>query len=110
MFCCAEFDGEGPHQADHTVFGGDVVAGVRVGLQAADRAGQDDRAAAAARKDMRDTGFHGLPDAGEVDVDHVGPVALAGLVQRLTAVADAGVGDDDVQPAQLLDTARPPRP
>ena len=29
--------------------------------------------------------------------------ALAGLVQRRTAVADAGVGDDDVQPAELLD-------
>ncbi len=26
------------------------------------------------------------------------------------AVADAGVGDDDVEPAQLLDAARRPRP
>ena len=52
---------------------------------------------------MRHTGFHRLPHAAEVDVDHVGPVALAGLVQRRAAVADARVGDDDVQPAQLLD-------
>ena len=44
----AEFDGEGAHQADHTVLGGDVVTGVRIGLQAADRAGEDDRAAVAA--------------------------------------------------------------
>ena len=28
---------------------------------------------------------------------------LAGLVERLAAVADAGVGDDDVEPAELLD-------
>ena len=38
----------------------------------------------------------------EVNVDHVGPVAFAGLVQRRATVADARVGDDDVQPAQLL--------
>ena len=99
----AEFDRERPHQANHTVFGGHVVTGVRVGLQAADRAGEDDRAAAAARKDVRHTGFHRLPDAAEVDVDHVRPVALAGLVERRTAVADSRVGDDDVQPAELLD-------
>ena len=54
--------------------------------------------------DMRDTGFHGLPHTAQVDVDHVGPVFFAGLVQRLAAVADACVGDDDVQSAQLLDT------
>ena len=41
----------------------------------------------------------------QVDVDHVGPVGFAGLVQRLAAVADAGVGADDVQPAELLDAA-----
>src|SRR5689334_1408975 len=99
---CTELDGERPHQTDHAVFGGHIVAGVRVGLQAAHRTGQNDRAAAAARKDVRHTGFHRLPHPTEVDVDHVCPVALAGLVQRRTAVADAGVGDDDVQPAELL--------
>ena len=40
-----EFDGEGTHQADDTVFGGDVVSGVRVSLESADRAGHDDRSA-----------------------------------------------------------------
>ena len=103
MFCCAEFDREGPHQADDAVFGGHVVTAVRVGLQTADRAGQNDRPAATALKEMRHTGFHRLPHAAEVDVDHVRPVFLAGLVQRCAAVADAGVGDDDVEPAQLLD-------
>src|SRR5947209_881561 len=53
---------------------------------------------------MGHTGFHGLPYAAQVDVDHGGPVAFTGLVQRLTAVANAGVGNDDVQPAELLDT------
>src|SRR5437588_8222214 len=52
---------------------------------------------------MRHSRFHGLPDATQVDVDHGGPVGFAGLVKRLAAVADAGVGDDDVQPAELLD-------
>src|SRR6476619_1852928 len=49
---CTEFNAERPHQAHHTVFGGDVVAGMRVGLQAADRAGQDDRTATAACLNM----------------------------------------------------------
>lgn len=30
-----EFDGAGTHQADHAVFGGDVVTGVRVAFEAA---------------------------------------------------------------------------
>ena len=51
---------------------------------------------------MRHTGFDRLPHAAEVDVDHVGPVALARLVERRAAIADACVGDDDVQPAHLL--------
>src|SRR5690606_16721108 len=100
----SQLDREGAHQPDHPVLGGDVVAGVRVGLQPADGAGEDDRPAAAAGEDMRYPGLDRLPHPGEVDVDHVGPVAFAGLVQRLTAVADAGVGDDDVEPAELLDT------
>ena len=40
-----EFDGEGTHQTDDAVLGGDVVAGVWIGLEAADGAGQDDRPA-----------------------------------------------------------------
>ncbi len=101
----AEFDGEGAHQADHAVLGGDVVTGVRVGLEAPDRTGQNDRAALALGNQVRHTGFDGFPDAGKVDVDHVAPVVFAGLVQSLAAVADSGVGADDVQPAQLLDAA-----
>jgi hypothetical protein len=38
-----ERDGERPHQSDDTVLGGDVVIDVRIGSEAANRAGQDDR-------------------------------------------------------------------
>src|SRR5690349_10239048 len=99
-----QLDSEGPHQSDHAVLGCDVVTGVRVRLQSAYRAGEHDRAALTAGDQMWHSGLHGFPDSGEVDTDHVVPVMLGGLVQRLAAVANAGVGDDDVQPAQLLDT------
>src|SRR5262249_1741611 len=88
--------------AHHTVFGGDVVAGVRVSLQTADRTGQDDRAAATAGQDVRDACLDRLPHTAQVDVDHGGPVRFAGLVQRRAAVADAGVGNGAAQSAQLL--------
>src|SRR2546426_3317220 len=54
---------------------------------------------------MWHTGFDGVPDAGQVDVDHVCPVVLTGLVQGRSAVADSCVGDNDVESAQLLNTA-----
>ena len=100
-----QLDCEGPHEAHDAVLGGNVVTAMRVGLQPAHRAGQDDRPAFAARDDVRDTGFHRLPHPRQVDVDHLRPVFFAGLVQRVAAVADACVGHDDVQPAQLLDAA-----
>ena len=59
----------------------------------------------ALRNKVWNNGFDGLPDSGEVDVDHVAPIVFAGLVEGLAAVADAGVGADDVQPPQLLDAA-----
>ena len=62
----AEFDGEGAHQADHAVLGGDVVTGVGVGLQTADRAGHDDRSAVSTGDQMWHSGFDGLPDAGRL--------------------------------------------
>ncbi len=52
---------------------------------------------------MRNARLDGLPHAAEVDVDHGRPVGLAGLVQGLATVPDAGVGDDDVEAAHLLD-------
>src|SRR5262245_1728297 len=54
---------------------------------------------------MWDSSFDRLPNTGQVDVDHVGPVGLTGAVERLPTVADSRVGADDVQPSQLLDAA-----
>ena len=101
----AEFDGEGPHQPDHSMFGRHVVAGVRVCLQTRDRTGQDDRAASAAGQQMRDAGLHRLPHPAEVDVDHLLPDVFLHPVEPSSDSADACVGDDDVQPAELLDAA-----
>src|SRR6201997_2289078 len=97
-----QLDCEGPHDAHYTVLGSDIAAAVGVGLESAHRAGQDDRTAFAARDHMWHTGFHRLPDARQVYVDHFLPVVFGGLVQRVAAIADARVGHDDVQPAQLL--------
>jgi hypothetical protein len=77
------------------------VADVRVGLQPADGTGQHHRPAAAALDQVRDRGLGAQPHAGQVDVDHVLPEFLLHLVQRVAGVPDAGVGHDDVQPAQL---------
>ena len=63
-----------------------------------------DGTAPAARDQMRHSGFDGPATAGEVDVDHVGPSASLG--DRASGpVADAGIGHDDVELAQLLDAA-----
>ena len=53
---------------------------------------------------MRNTGFHGLPDATEVDAEGFLPARLVHLVQFDPAGPDAGVGHDDVQTSELLDT------
>src|SRR5689334_8647446 len=47
-------------------------------------------------------GFHGVPRAGEVDVDHLPPRVSADL-PRLSAGTDTGVGDDDVHSTQLVE-------
>ncbi len=79
---------------------------MRVCLQSAHRTGEDDGTAPPARDDVRHSGFHRLPHAGQVDVDHLVPVEFAGLVQGgIAAVADTGVGHHDVEAAQLLDPA-----
>jgi hypothetical protein len=49
---------------------------------------------------VRDRGLGGVPDAGQVDVDHVLPGAVIQLFQRAEA-EDAGVGRDDVQLPEL---------
>src|SRR3984957_9858835 len=54
---------------------------------------------------MRHTGFHGVPDTGESQVDHVLPDVLANLVQLVAEGPDTGVRDNDVEPAEVFHTA-----
>ena len=41
----------------------------------------------------------------EVDVEHLLPARLVHLVEHRAGRADPGVGDDDVEPSELLDPA-----
>ncbi|WP_369816583.1 SDR family NAD(P)-dependent oxidoreductase, partial [Mycobacterium sp. E740] len=72
---------------------------MRVGLQTADRTGQDDRPAATALEDVRHARLDGLPHTAEVDVrdyDALKAAVDAGVEQmgRLDIiVANAGIGN-----------------
>ena len=100
-------EGERLHDADDAELRGAVVHVVRAGLESVDRRGHHDRAAALLHH-VRQHRLRGLPDAGEVDGDHVVPLLVGELVggrQR----EDAGVGDEDVDLAELGDALRAPR-
>ena len=84
-----------PHDA---VLGRRVVPDVRDGHQPGGRAGQDDRSASGLAQ-VRDRRLGGVPDAGQVDVDHVLPVGIAELFKRAEA-EDPGVGRHDVEPPE----------
>src|SRR3954454_2359183 len=99
-----KLDGEGAHQTHHAMLGGNVMTGVWVGLEPSNRTGQHDRTTATTGEDVWHTDFDGFPYTRKVYVDHVLPVVLAGLVKCCSAVPDSSVGDDDVEPPQLLDT------
>ena len=74
---------------------------VRRALEAGAGADDDDRAAAG-RPQVGDGGLDRVPHAGQVDVDHVLPGLLAQFLGPAEA-DDAGVGDHDVEPAELGD-------
>ena len=105
--CVAQFDGEGPHQPDHAVLGRDVVADVRVGLEPADR----DWSGRSSRRDRRPA--CAAPPAFTVFQTPLRLTSIISchrcprrhLVQLDAGGADARVGDDDVQPPELLDAA-----
>ena len=99
----AEFHRQRPHQPDDAVLGRDVVAHARHRFRAADGAGEHDRAAPAARDQVRDGRPGGVPRAGQVDVDGVMPVVHAHVLHRAADARDARVGHHDVQPAELGD-------
>ena len=75
----------------------------RLELDSGGRADQDDRPATAAVDDVLGTGHHGVPGAGEVDVDDVSPLLGGDGVPGMRS-SDAGVGDDDIETAELGDT------
>ena len=106
MKCWPKFDGEGAHQADHAVLGRDVVAGVRVGLQPAHRAGQDDRSAPPARESDAAqpafTVFHTPERLTSIMSCQSASLVLSSVWPPLPIPA---LAHDDVQPAQLLDPA-----
>ena len=84
------------------VLGGGVAD--RAGVGAADagqsggRTDQHDRSAGALLDHGRYRGLDGVVDAGEVDVDDVAPAVVTGLHG-----SDTGVGDHDVEPAELVE-------
>ena len=66
------------------------------------RTDEDDRTAAAARGDMRNGGFGGVPCPGQIDVEDVLPCPIAKLGGRPER-EDPGVGHHNVEAAQLGD-------
>ena len=91
-----------PHQADNAVFGRGVTE--RAGITAADAdqtgrgADQHYRAAVALLDQTGHRHLDRVVHAGEVDIDDVSPAVGARLHRR-----DAGVGDDDVETAELVE-------
>ena len=71
-------------------------------LQTRDRADRDQRSAATLLEQRGRAGLERAPHAGEVDVDHGLPLVL-GHLPELRPRRDARVGDDDVEPAELVD-------
>ena len=78
---------------------------LRVGQDATDGTGDDDRAAAAAGQQVRDPGLHRFPHTAQVDVDRLVPALLRHLVQLGAGGPDTRVGNDDVETTQLFDAA-----
>ena len=98
----AELERERAGEADETVLGRGVVRGERRSLASGGAADDDDRPAVAGLDHRRHGGFQRVEGAGEVDVDDVFPL-LGGELPGPPGGHHAGVGDDDVEPAELAD-------
>ncbi len=92
-----------PHQSDHPVLGSGVADGPGVVAADADQPGgrtdQHDGPAVALLDHRRLGDFDRVVHAGEVDVDDVAPAVFT-----REHWGDAGVGDDDVEPAEFVET------
>jgi hypothetical protein len=96
----AELRRERTHEAHEAVLGRHVVSDVCEGFQAGGRTREDDRAAAAARPDVRDGGLAGPPHPVQIDVHHVEPHVLGELLDRVHLRRDARVRAHDVEPSE----------
>ena len=79
------------------------MADVGHAIQAGNRAGQGDRAAAVGAQ-VGNGSLERVPDAGEIDAEHVLPL-LAGELLQGTVAADPGVRNGDIEFAELCDTS-----
>ena len=98
-------DGSDLGELNHRRLGGAVGRGVRPGRQARDRRGQDDGA-----RMLRSHDRHRGPDAvhrsEDVDAEGALPVLGRQVVDAAVGGEDAGVADEDVEPAEALDRLR----
>ncbi|SSL80601.1 Uncharacterised protein [Klebsiella pneumoniae] len=85
------------------MFGGDVAAGLRPGGQRGD--GGDKQHIAAAGNQRRQTGANAGEGAGEIAVQRLAPLAVAGLGGGAVA-HPAGAADEDINPAGLVEDGR----
>ncbi len=88
--------------AGEPVLAGRVVAVARGGLKARRRADDDDGAAVAGLDHRGDRGPQGAPGARQVDPDDGVPLFVGELPEPAPA-QHAGVGHQDVEPAELFD-------
>jgi 3-oxoacyl-[acyl-carrier protein] reductase len=86
-------------QRDHPGLGGGIGAGGRVALLAGDRGDVDDPAVALLDHQRHDRAA-AVEDRVEVDLDHLAPRVGRVLPQRMVGPGDAGIGDQDVDPAE----------
>ena len=99
-----EFERDVLHEPDHGMLGRHVVGVVESRLDPVGRRGEHDRPRLALDH-VRGDRLGRLPDAGQVDPDHLVPLLVGEFPERGLS-PDAGVGDQDVDPAELGDPSR----
>lgn len=100
-----QLQGRHLHEGDLAGFAGAVGAGAGVGegagAGAVDAAGDED-APAAGIAQVRNREMNGEIGAFEIDVQRLVPLIGLEFLDRRSDAVDAGVGDDDVEPAELF--------
>ncbi len=91
-----EFHSEAAHHHGDTAFGGVVGGGVDLGLEAIDRAGDDDGAGAFLGGEFLGEGLNGEVVGLEVEIDGAVPT-IAGHFEKGGIVAIAGIADEEIE-------------